>query len=251
VTATTTHDRLRIQDGPKRVRVFLGGELVADTTHVKLVWEVPYFPQYYVPIADVRTELLSPTATVTHSPSRGEATHFTVTTARARAVDAAWRYVDSPIEALRDHVRFDFAAMQWFEEDEEISVHPRDPATRIDILDSSRHVQVMVHGVTVADTHHPRLLFETGLPTRYYLPKVDVRMDLLEPTDTESGCPYKGTAEYWSVRAGDVVERDVAWSYRHPLPESQKVGGLVCFFNERVDLVVDGEPIDRPHTKFS
>ena len=248
---TAARGRVRVEDGPKRVRVYLGGELVADTTHAKLVWEIPYFPQYYVPIADVRTELLTPTDTVTHSPSRGDAVHFTVTTARARAVDAAWQFPDSPIEAIRDHVRFDFAPMQWFEEDEEIAIHPRDPGTRVDVLDSSRHVQVIVNGVTVADTHHPRLLFETHLPTRYYLPKVDVRMDLLEPTDTATGCPYKGTAEYWSVRAGDTVERDLAWSYPHPLPESQKVAGLVCFYNEKVDIVVDGEHLERPHTKFS
>ena len=249
--AEAPRGRVRVEDGPKRVRVYLGGELVADTTHVKLVWEVPYFPQYYIPVADVRMDLLTPTETVTHSPSRGDASHFTVTTPRARAVDAAWLYRDSPIETLRDHVRFDFGAMQWFEEDEEIAIHPRDPHTRIDVLDSSRHVEVIVNGVTVADSHHPRLLFETGLPTRYYLPKVDVRMDLLEPTDSESGCPYKGIAEYWSVRAGDGVERDLAWSYAHPLPESQKVAGLVCFFNERVDLVVDGERLERPRTKFS
>jgi uncharacterized protein (DUF427 family) len=248
---TTTRGRVRVEDGQKRVRVYLGGELVADTTHVKLVWEVPYFPQYYIPIADVRTELLTATDTVTHSASRGDASHFTVTTSRARAVDAAWQYRDSPIDALRDLVRFDFPAMQWFEEDEEISIHPRDPGTRIDVLDSSRHVQVIVNGVTVADTHRPRLLFETGLPTRFYIPKVDVRMDLLEATDSTTGCPYKGTAEYWSVRTGATLERDLAWSYPRPLPESQKVAGLVCFYNERVDLVVDGQPLDRPHTKFS
>src|SRR4029078_4197473 len=123
---TEGRGRVRVEDGPKRVRVYLGGELVADTTHVKLVGEIPDFPQYDVPIADVRTELLPPTDTVTHSPSRGDASHFTVTTTRARAVDAAWQYSESPIEVLRDHIRFDFGAMQWFEEDEEITIHPRD-----------------------------------------------------------------------------------------------------------------------------
>jgi uncharacterized protein (DUF427 family) len=249
--AQATDERVQIERGPKRVRVYLGGQLVADTTHVRLVWEVPYFPQYYIPLEDVRTELLEPTDTVTHSPSRGDAHHFTVTTARSQAVDAASRFPDSPIEELRDLVRFDFAAMQWFEEDEEIFVHPRNPTTRVDVLDSSRHVQVVIDGVTVADTHRPRLLFETGLPTRYYLPKVDVRMDLLEPTDSESACPYKGTARYWSVRVGKQVHEDSAWSYPTPLPESQKVAGMVCFYNERVDLAVDGEPLERPHTKFS
>ena len=250
-TDTPTRGRVRVEEGPKRVRVFLGGELVADTTHVKLVYEVPYYPQYYIPLTDVRRELLVPSDTVTHSPSRGDGTHFTVVTARAHAVDAAWQYAESPIEELRELMRFDFNAMQWFEEDEEIFVHPRNPTTRIDVLDSSRHVQVVVDGVTVADSHRPRLLFETGLPTRYYLPKLDVRMDLLEPTPTETACPYKGVAQYWSVRTGDDVVRDLAWSYANPLPESQKVAGMVCFYNERVDLIVDGEALERPTTKFS
>ncbi|MGZ6951553.1 MAG: DUF427 domain-containing protein [Acidimicrobiia bacterium] len=248
---TPSRGRVHVEDGPKRVRVFLDGVLVADTTRVKLVYEVPYYPQYYFPIADVRTELLEPTATVTHSPSRGDASHFTVVTPRGRAVDAARRYPDSSIEELRDLVRFDFDAMQWFEEDEEIFVHPRNPTTRIDILDSSRHVEVRINGVTVADSHRPRLLFETGLPTRYYLPKVDVRMDLLEATSRESACPYKGTARYWSVRVDDELVADVAWSYPTPLRESERIAGLVCFFNERVDLVVDGVPRERPTTKFS
>jgi uncharacterized protein (DUF427 family) len=250
-TDSPTRGRVRVEDGPKRVRVYLGGELVADTTHVKLVYEVPYYPQYYFPVADVRTELLQPTDTVTHSPSRGDEHHFTVATGRSQAVDAASRYPDSPIEQLRDLVRFDFAAMQWFEEDEEIFVHPRNPTTRIDVLDSSRHVQVVIEGVTIADSHRPRLLFETGLPTRYYLPKVDVHMDLLEPTSSESACPYKGVARYWSVRIGEQLHEDVAWSYPTPLPESQKVAGMVCFYNERVDLILDGERLERPTTKFS
>ncbi len=129
----------------------------------------------------------------------------------------------------------------WFEEDEEVFVHPHDPYSRIDILHSSRHVQVEVNGVTVADTHQPTLLFETGLPTRYYFPKLDVRLDLLTPTDTTSGCAYKGFARYWSVEAGGETFEDLAWSYRTPLPESVKIAGLVAFYNEKVDLVIDGE----------
>jgi uncharacterized protein (DUF427 family) len=244
--------RLRAPEAsPKRVRVYLGGELVADSTRVKLVWEVPYFPQYYFPMADVTAELV-PTGTTTHSPSRGNATHFTVTTPSHGAVDAAWQYTDSPIDELRDAVRFDWDAMDgWFEEDEEVFTHPRSPYTRVDILDSSRHVQVIVEGITIADSRKPKLLFETDLPTRFYLPKVDVRMDLLVPTETESHCPYKGIARYWSVRAGETVTPDLAWSYPTPLPESQKISGLIAFFNERVDHVIDGEPVERPHTKFS
>jgi uncharacterized protein (DUF427 family) len=139
----------------------------------------------------------------------------------------------------------------WFEEDEEVYVHPRDPHTRVDILPSSRHVEVVVNGVTVADSHQPRLLFETGLPTRYYLPLVDVRLDLLHPSDTTTRCPYKGTAGYWSVEAGGQVVPDLAWIYRAPAAESVRIAGLACFYNEKVELYVDGVHQEQPHTKFS
>ena len=239
------------EPGPKRVRAYLGGELVADTKRVMLVWENPHYPQYYFPIADVHAEFEA-TATTTHSPSRGDASHSTVKTENHRAVDAAWQYPDSRIEELRGLVRFEWDAMDgWFEEDEEIYTHPRDPYSRVDILDSSRHVRVVVNGVTLAETTHPKLLFETNLPTRFYLPKVDVHMDLLVPTETESHCPYKGIARYWSVRGDETARPDLAWSYPTPLPESQKVAGLVAFYNEHVDHFIDGEPVERPHTAFS
>ncbi len=239
------------EPSPKRIRAYLGGDLVADTRRALLVWEIPYFPQYYFPVADVRAELV-PTATRTHSPSRGDATHFTVKTKDGSAVDAAWQYPESRIEALRGFVRFEWDALDaWFEEDEEVFTHPRSPYTRVDILDSSRHVRVVIEGVTVAETTDPKLLFETDLPTRFYVPKVDVHMDLLVATDSESHCPYKGAARYWSVRAGDILVPDIAWSYPTPLPESQRVAGLVAFYNEKVDHYVDGELLDRPKTKFS
>jgi uncharacterized protein (DUF427 family) len=139
----------------------------------------------------------------------------------------------------------------WFEEDEEVFVHARDPYTRIDILPSSRRVRVEIDGVTVADTTHASFLYETGLPTRYYLPKTDVRMDLLTPTDTVTMCPYKGDARYWSVTVDGQTHENVVWGYDAPLPESQKVVGLVSFYNEKVDVYVDEEPEIQPKTKFS
>jgi uncharacterized protein (DUF427 family) len=239
------------EDSLKRVRAFLGGEIVLDTKRVKLVWENPNYPQYYVPIADVRADL-EPTGTTSHSTSRGDAVHYTVKTANHQAVDAAWQYPESRIEALRGLVRFQWDAMDgWFEEDEEVFTHPRNPYSRVDILDSSRHVRVVIEGVTVAESSHPKLLFETGLPTRFYLPKVEVHMDLLIPSETESHCPYKGVARYWSVQASGTLVPDIAWSYPTPLPESQKIAGLVAFFNEKVDHIVDGELVERPHTHFS
>jgi uncharacterized protein (DUF427 family) len=112
-------------------------------------------------------------------------------------------------------------------------------------------VQVAVDGVTIADTHHPTILFETSLPPRFYIPKVDVRMDLLTPTDQNTGCPYKGIARYWTVTTGETTHRNLAWSYPTPLPESRGIDGLVCFYNERADITVDGVAQSRPKTPFS
>lgn len=251
-TSATTRGRVRVETGTKRVRTVFNGHVVADTTSPLLVWEAPYYPTYYLPADDVRPETLVPTGRTRHSPSRGDGTLYTVRVGGREAPDAALRYEDSPVPELRDAVRFDWNAMDaWFEEDEEIYTHPRDPYTRVDILDSSRHVRVEVDGVTVAESSHPRLLFETGLPARFYLPKTDVRLDLLEPSDTVTHCPYKGQAQYWSVRIGDQPHRDIVWSYRTPLPESEKIAGLVAFLDEKVDIFVDGVRRERPKTKFS
>ena len=140
---------------------------------------------------------------------------------------------------------------EHFEEDEEVFVHARDPYTRIDILPSSRRVRVEIDGVTVADSTNASFLFETGLPTRYYLPKTDVRMDLTSPTDLETACPYKGTARYWNVTLDGTTHENILWGYDSPLPESQKIGGLVAFYNEKGDTYIDEQLQDRPKTKFS
>jgi uncharacterized protein (DUF427 family) len=233
--------RVRVEVGTKRVRAYLGGEVVADTTRPTLVWEGPHYPVYYFPLEDVRSELLSEDGGAAHSPSRGDGRTFTVRAGGKEAPGAALRYDDSPIPELRGAIRLDWDAMDaWFEEDEEVFTHVRDPYTRLDILPSSRHVRIEVDGVTIAESTSPRLLFETGLRTRYYLPKTHVRMDLLVPSETTSHCPYKGEAEWWSVRVGDELHPDLAWSYPTPLPESQKVAGLVGFYDEKVDVYVDG-----------
>jgi uncharacterized protein (DUF427 family) len=246
-----TRGSVRVEQGAKRVRVYLAGRLVADTRRPFLVWEIPYFPTYYLPLADVQAKL-EPTGNTEHSPSRGEAEILDVRVEGATAAGAARRYPGSPLESLRDLVRFNWAEMdEWLEEDEPVYTHPRDPYTRVDILASSQHVRVEIDGVTVADSVRPHILFETGLPPRYYLPLPDVRTELLVPSDTTSHCPYKGTAGYWSVDAGHGVRPDLVWIYRAPLPESQKVAGLACFYNEKVDLYLDGELQDRPRTHFS
>ena len=234
--------KVRVQPSHKRVRIVLGGEVVVDTTDALYVWEGPHYPQYYVPLDDVRADALVATETTKRSPSRGTASHFTVRGGGREAIDAAWTYADSPLEDLRDRVRFEFDAMDaWFEEDEEIFVHPRDPATRIHILPASRHVEVGVDGITVAESDRPMFLHETGLPRRTYLPKLDVRMDLLTPTATTSACPYKGFASYWSLTTPTGEHVDIAWSYPTPLRESALIAGLVAFYDDRVELTVAGD----------
>jgi uncharacterized protein (DUF427 family) len=243
--------RIKIETSPKRVRVLLGGRTVADTMRPVLVWEVPYYPAYYLPADDLMATLEA-SGEVSHSPSRGDGTVYDVIIDGHTAKAAALRYRDSPIPELRDLVRLEWGAMdEWLEEDEPVYVHPRDPYKRVDILASSRHVVVEVDGVRLADSHSPRILFETSLPPRFYLPLPDVRMELLRPSDTRTHCPYKGTASYWNLAIGDVEHRDVVWCYRAPLPESQKVAGLACFYNEKVDIYLDGELQERPKTPFS
>ncbi len=138
----------------------------------------------------------------------------------------------------------------WYEEEEEIFLHPRDPYKRVDVLKSSRHVRVVLPGEIIAESDRPHLLFETGLPPRYYLPEEDVRMDLLEQSESTSICPYKGKAVYWSARIGDEFFEDLAWSYPDPIVECPKIKGLLAFYPERVEeIVVDGEPAEKKTPK--
>ncbi len=246
MTQPESRGLVRTEQGHKRVRAYLEGEKVADTIRPLLVWETPYYPAYYFPAGDLFAELL-PTWETEHSPSRGEAELYDVKTSRAVAPKAALRYATSPLSELRDAVHLRWDAMdEWLEEDEPVYTHPRDPHTRVDILASSRHVKVVVDGVTVAESHQPRILFETGLPPRYYMPLSDLRLDLMTPSPTESHCPYKGTASYWSLETGQKRYDDFVWTYRTPLPESQKIAGLACFYNDKVELYVDGVLQDAP-----
>ncbi len=244
--------RVRIEPSNKRVRTYLGGEVVADTKAPLLVWEKPYYPVYYFPATDVNLDLLTATGEVTRSPSRGDATLYTVATASGKAESAAYRHLDSPVAELRDYVAFSWEAMDsWFEEDEEVYVHARDPYTRVDILPSSRRIEVVIDDVKVADTTAARFLYETGLPTRYYIPKTDVRMDLLEPTELHTECPYKGVASYYDVVVDGNRHDNIVWWYPFPTEESSRIAGLVSFYNEKLDIYVDGELEERPRTVFS
>jgi len=243
---------VRVEPTGKRVRAVLGGEVIVDSDDVLYVWESPWYPQYYIPVSDVAARALVPSTTQKRAPSQEAATYFSVRGGDKEAADAAWQYADSPIPDLRARIRFEWTAIDaWFEEDEEVFVHPRDPGTRVQVLSSSRHVRVELDGVTVADSQRPVFLYETHLPRRTYLPKLDIRMDLLTPVTTTTMCPYKGTAEYWSVQTPSAVHADLAWSYAAPYQESASIAGLIAFYDERVDLVIDGRRTPRPETRFS
>ncbi len=230
----------RAERGLKRVRAFLAGELVVDTRTPVLVWEWPFYPAYYLPRDDV-TAALEPAAD----------DRLDVCTAHGVAEKAARRTVVTVDGEDLDLVRVDWAAMdEWFEEDEPVYVHPRDPGVRVDVLASSRHVVMEVDGHRLVESRQPRILLETRLPPRYYVPITDVRMELLRPSSTISHCPYKGTASYWSVVLDGTVHEDLVWTYRSPLPESQKVMGLASVYTEKVDLWLDGVLQDRPRMHF-
>ncbi|MBO2464903.1 DUF427 domain-containing protein [Actinomadura violacea] len=246
---------VKAEPTPKRVRAYCGGVAVADSCRARLLLESRHMPVYYFPAEDVRTDLLTPSGKTRDDPVKGKARFFGLRVGEREIRDAAWTFEDAPPGApgIAGHIAFYWKTMDaWFEEDDEIYGHPRDPYHRVDVLNSSRHIEVVVLGEVVADTRRPRLLVETNIPPRWYIPKQDVRMDMLQPSPTSSQCPYKGRPVYWSVRAGDRLMHDVAWAYPYPIPECPKIENLVCFFDEQVDAVyVDGEKAPRPKTAWS
>ena len=229
----------------RRIRVRLGSRLVADSSRALLMLRIgpKGLPTYFVPREDVLAGAL-----VDEAPGPDGQPTWTVQAGPDRALGAAWT---DPHPALAGHVTFSWRQLDWYEEDEQVFAHARSPYGRVDTLRSSRRVEIRAGGETVARSVRPLLLFETYLPTRYYLPFADVRTEYLVPSDTVTVCPYKGVARYWSVRAGGVVVPDAAWSYPDPIPENPKIRGLACFLTERVDLVLDGVPVPRPVTPWS
>lgn len=235
---------------PKRLRVQVGATIVADTIDGLILFESDHLPVYYFPLKDVDQTLLLPSSTGTECPYKGSASYYTLKSVETRIVDAAWRY-RHPIPAcppIADYLAFHWDKMDhWYEEDEEVFVHARDPFSRIDCLPSSRRVQVVVDGENVADSRRDVFLFETGLPTRYYLPIADTRLDLLTPSPHQSRCPYKGTAAYYHLTVNGRRHDNLVWYYPEPLAESARIKGLVCFYNELVDcILVDGIEQPRP-----
>jgi uncharacterized protein (DUF427 family) len=247
---------LRIEPIGKRVRAFVGGVAIADSCRVMVMFESARLCVYYFPVEDVRTDLLVITSKVVRSPAKGDATYYSIAVDGRTVENAAWRYLDPPAGCpdLPGFIAFHWKLMDaWFEEDDEVFVHARDPYHRIDVLNSSREVRVVFGGQTVAVTRRARFLFETGLPVRYYIPKEDVRTDLLQQSHTATACAYKGpTSRYWQVSTADGSVCDIAWSYEDPAPEVATIAGMVAFFNERVDAIyVDGKEVPRTQTPWS
>lgn len=254
---------LRYEPTEKRVRALLAGEEVVDSTRALLVWEPKrVVPAYAVGVQDVRGQLvpaapdgaadtwqpplLHPGIPFAEHSAAGEA--FDLRTAQAMREGVAFAPADPDLAGyvILDHDGFD----AWYEEDEPVFGHPRDPFHRVDMRRSSRHVRVERNGELLAESRRAILLFETGLPTRFYLPREDVVLDL-QPSARESYCPYKGQASYWSVEVGGRLHPDLAWSYEDPLQDATPVTGLVAFYDERVDVVLDGERRVRPRTAVS
>ncbi|ADB31613.1 protein of unknown function DUF427 [Kribbella flavida DSM 17836] len=227
---------------PRRIRATLGGRTVLDTTSAQYVWEIPPFPQYYIPVADVAGGVLADTGDTRPSDLGVGRVH-------TAGAGRAWLYDDGPLAGL---VRFEWDALDsWFEEDEEVFVHPRNPYSRCDALKSGRRVRVCLDDVVLADSTSTVIVFETGLSPRHYFPRTAVAFDHLEPSDTETACPYKGrTSAYWSIRT-DTLHPDLAWSYDFPTAALLPIAGHVAFFTEKLDLTVDGVPVARPVTPFS
>jgi len=238
------------EDFPRRIRADFAGETIVDSTHVKMLHESGLLPIYYFPEDEIRTDLLEPTDKSTRCPWKGEASYWSVRVGDKVAESAVWGYLDPlddapPIEGYR--ALYWNSMDQWWEEDEPAIVHARDPYHRVDVLESSRHVRVTLDGQVLAESSRALALFETGLPTRWYFAEDDVNMELLSPSDSRTGCAYKGFASYWSV----ADEDDLVWTYRDPRSDVSRIKDRLAFFNERVELEVDGELQERPETQWS
>lgn len=241
-----------VEPVPRRIRAVLDAQVVLDTTRAVYAWDRPYFPQYYVPLADVAPGVL---VDEDHEERlhRGVAHRHGLRVGDVVRPSSARVYGEDAQEGLAGRVHFDWDALDaWFEEDEEVFVHPRDPYTRVDALRSTRRVRIELEGTLLAESSSPVMVFETGLPTRYYLNRTEVDFGYLIPSDTVTSCPYKGTtSRYWSVRLGDAIHADLAWSYDFPTRQLSPIAGLVAFYDEKVDVLVDGVLRERPNSPSS
>jgi uncharacterized protein (DUF427 family) len=231
----------RLEPCGKRVRVVINGKTVADSLGAVLLFDpAGRWPVYYLPRADVRTDLLARSGKEEQTQTRGPATFWTLGTGGRSVENALWSHEAPPpgLERLKDHFAFAPDKVDhWFEEDEEVFGHARDPYHRVDVRPSSRRVRVLFSGDAIADTARAMFLFETGLPTRYYIPAEDVRAAALTMTDRGTICPYKGRASYLTIKVGPRVAENAVWAYLDPLPDCPRIKGLYCFYPEKVDAI--------------
>ena len=247
VAAVSPKHTLYLEPCPKRLRIVVAGETVADSRRGLLLHETGLLPRWYFLREDVRFDLLEPTDHSTHCPFKGDASYWTLRVGDRVEDNAVWGYEEPVPEMaqLAGLVSFYGERVdEMWEEDERIVGHPRDPFHRVDTRPSSRHVVVRVGGETVADSRRPVGVFETGLPVRWYLPPDDVDMARLEPTEHRTTCPYKGHTSYWTVSAAGVTAENAAWTYSEPFGETLMVEGMLCFLGEGVKTTVDGEPVE-------
>ncbi len=236
---------LYLEPTPKRIRVELGGVVIADSRRACLLHEAGHQPVYYFPPQDVRRELLEPSPRRAEVPTKGQASFFTVRAGEEVVHNGAWTYAEPVAGApsgLQGMIAFYFFRMsRWLEESQEIHTHPRDPYARVDVLTTDQHITISLGGEVLAETDRALAVFETSLPTRWYLPVEDVRA-ALTPSDAVSRCPYKGEARYYSVTVPEGQDgHDLVWYYPQPYDEVSRIKDLVCFFNEKVDIELDGE----------
>jgi len=239
---------------PHRLRGVFAEETAFDTLGAKLLYETAHLPVYYVPEGDLRQDLLESSETHTRCPHKGEASYRSLRVGERFEQDAVWTYPDplEPAAFLAGHAAFYWKKLdKWLVEDEQVFGHPRDPYHRIDTYRTSRPVRVRVDGELLAESTRAVALFEAGLPARFYLPPEDVRTELLEPSETTTRCAYKGIASYRHARVGDTLHEDLAWTYEEPDDDGRPIRGLICFFNERVDLEIDGRAQEPPETQWS
>jgi uncharacterized protein (DUF427 family) len=241
-----------IEPAPRRVRGYLNNAVVFDTIRALYVWEWPAYPQYYIPFADIDRRLF---IDEDHEQKlrRGTARRHGLRSGDVDRPGTAWLFGADALEGLDGMVRFDWRALDaWYEEDEQIFGHPRSPYSRVDALRSRRLVRVELDGVVLAESASPVMVFETGLPTRYYLERTSVNFEHLRFSDTQTACPYKGrTTGYWTAVIDGHEYPDLAWTYDFPTYQLSPIAGLIAFYNEKVDIFVDGVRQERPRTQFS
>jgi uncharacterized protein (DUF427 family) len=245
---TPTSGDPQIVPGYKWIRGVRNGLTIVDSRSYLFVWDIPYWPWWYFPRTHINGRIVDQHEPDGRSALPNGATRYDLICGEETLLGVAR---GNPDPRLRDLVTIEFDAMDhWFEEDVEVFVHPRSPFTRVDALGSSRHVVVSLDGIELADSHKPTVLFETGAPARFYLPMPDVNLDLLVSSSRQQSCPYKGDAAFFSARIGDRDVDEIAWTYRLPRPEVIEIAGQICFYNERVDIDVDGERQERPRSHF-